>query len=75
MTGTPEQVARAVQMALDPAWLPGYRERARGWIARCHSIETVRARHLETYEELLGPRACPPPGAPVGSARVTARQV
>ena len=47
---TPEEIAAAVSVALDPVWRIGYRDRARRWFDTFHSAEQMIGRSAKAYE-------------------------
>jgi glycosyltransferase involved in cell wall biosynthesis len=50
---TPDEVANAVAVALDPAWRVDFAERARSWIDVHHHHNRVVHDHLTVYRQIL----------------------
>jgi glycosyltransferase involved in cell wall biosynthesis len=63
---SPEEVAAAVEQALDPEWRRSFKKRARAWTHRHHSPARVVRDHLTVYRNLIE-------GRPVNRAEARAR--
>jgi glycosyltransferase involved in cell wall biosynthesis len=50
---TPDEVANAVTVALDPAWRADFAERARNWVNVHHHHSRVVYDHLTAYRQIL----------------------
>jgi glycosyltransferase involved in cell wall biosynthesis len=50
---TPDDVANAVALALDPAWRADFKERARSWVDVHHHHNRVVYDHLTVYRQIL----------------------
>jgi len=50
---TPEEVARGVATAIDPAWRADFHARARTWIDKHHHQDRLIRDHLRVYQNIL----------------------